>query len=199
MPIATQCPNCRAGLTFADQQAGRLAQCQFCGASLQVPAAAAAPFNPFTAAPGGPRNPYMSPGAPPPTPWNAQPDAASQTFPPALALYIVGGLSAVYQIINLIVLIAGDRLQPPPNVNNDAERMGYYIGAFGALIVMAIGTIATLAGAVCLHKRINYPMAMFGLIVGVIPCFSPCFLLGIPFAIWGLVVINKPEIRAAFT
>jgi hypothetical protein len=32
-----------------------------------------------------------------------------------------------------------------------------------------------------------------------IPCISPCCLLGLPIGIWALVVLLKPEVKAAFT
>ena len=35
-------------------------------------------------------------------------------------------------------------------------------------------------------------------ILAVIPCLSPCFILGIPFGIWALVVINQADVKEAF-
>ena len=31
-----------------------------------------------------------------------------------------------------------------------------------------------------------------------VPCISPCCLLGLPFGIWALSVLNKPHVQAAF-
>ncbi len=31
-----------------------------------------------------------------------------------------------------------------------------------------------------------------------IPCVSPCCLLGLPLGIWALIVLVKPEVKAAF-
>jgi hypothetical protein len=39
---------------------------------------------------------------------------------------------------------------------------------------------------------------MTACILAMIPC-SACCLLGIPLGIWGLVVINNPEVRGAFS
>jgi len=39
---------------------------------------------------------------------------------------------------------------------------------------------------------------MAAAIVACVPFCSPCVVLGIPFGIWALVVMAKPEVRAAF-
>jgi hypothetical protein len=35
--------------------------------------------------------------------------------------------------------------------------------------------------------------------LGLIPCFCPSCFVGIPVGIWSLVVLMKPEVKAAFT
>jgi len=35
-------------------------------------------------------------------------------------------------------------------------------------------------------------------ILAMVPCISPCCLLGIPIGIWALVVLMKPEVQQAF-
>jgi hypothetical protein len=35
-------------------------------------------------------------------------------------------------------------------------------------------------------------------IIAMIPCVSPCCLLGLPIGIWALVVLMKPEVKSAF-
>jgi hypothetical protein len=35
-------------------------------------------------------------------------------------------------------------------------------------------------------------------IVALIPCFSPCCLIGLPIGIWALVVLSKPEVKSQF-
>lgn len=35
-------------------------------------------------------------------------------------------------------------------------------------------------------------------ILAMIPCVSPCCLLGLPLGIWALIVLLKPEVKAAF-
>jgi hypothetical protein len=48
-----------------------------------------------------------------------------------------------------------------------------------------------------MRKLQRYGRAKAGAIVAMIPC-SACCLLGLPFGIWSLVVLSKPEIKSAF-
>jgi hypothetical protein len=54
-----------------------------------------------------------------------------------------------------------------------------------------------LYGGMEMNKLRSFGLAMTASIVAMIPC-SVCCLLGLPFGIWAVVVINKPEVRAAF-
>ena len=49
-----------------------------------------------------------------------------------------------------------------------------------------------------MKKLVNYRLAMVVSILALAPCISPCCLLGLPFGIWALVVLNKPEVKSAF-
>jgi len=53
-------------------------------------------------------------------------------------------------------------------------------------------------GAMKMKNLENYSLAMAAAIVAVIPCISPCCLLGLPFGIWALVVLNDSSVKAAF-
>ena len=45
----------------------------------------------------------------------------------------------------------------------------------------------------------SYGGAMTGAILAVIPCFSPCCIVGIPIGIWALVVLNDPVVKKGFS
>jgi hypothetical protein len=54
-----------------------------------------------------------------------------------------------------------------------------------------------LFGAIRMMTLKSYGLAVVSNIFAMIP-YSPCCLLGVPFGIWGLVVLMKPEVKAAF-
>jgi hypothetical protein len=49
-----------------------------------------------------------------------------------------------------------------------------------------------------MKKLESYGLAMAASIIAMIPCVSPCCLLGLPIGIWALVVLMKPEVKSAF-
>jgi len=54
-------------------------------------------------------------------------------------------------------------------------------------------------GAVRMRQLRSYGLAVAAAILSLIPCLSsPCFVLGVPFGIWALVVLLNGEVRAAF-
>jgi hypothetical protein len=49
-----------------------------------------------------------------------------------------------------------------------------------------------------MKKLESYSFAMAAAIIAMIPCISPCCLLGLPFGIWALVVLGDGSVKAAF-
>jgi hypothetical protein len=54
-----------------------------------------------------------------------------------------------------------------------------------------------LFGAIQLLRLRNYSVAMVASVVAMLPC-QCCCLFGLPFGIWALVVLNKPEVKSHF-
>ena len=70
--------------------------------------------------------------------------------------------------------------------------VGVALGIIGILVNLVI-----LLGAVKMKKLESYGLAMAASIIAMIPC-QPCCLLGLPFGIWAVVVLSKPEVKSAF-
>jgi hypothetical protein len=49
-----------------------------------------------------------------------------------------------------------------------------------------------------MQQLTSHGLAMAAAIIAMIPCFSPCCVLGLPFGIWALVVLSKPEVKSQF-
>jgi predicted Zn finger-like uncharacterized protein len=101
---------------------------------------------------------------------------------------------------------AGERAAPPNrrqrerDVNRD-EQMERQVGG---VLVMVWGVIALLCGVLTMVSGLlmkglrGYGLAMTCCALSVIPCTAPCFVASIPIGIWGLVVLNRHEVRASF-
>jgi hypothetical protein len=80
----------------------------------------------------------------------------------------------------------------PPLIPGMASgKPGIYVAY---LILYAI----TFWGGVKMLKRKDYVLALGAAIIQVIPGIGFFYVLDIPFAIWALLVLRKPEVRAAF-
>ncbi|MBA4064952.1 MAG: hypothetical protein C0501_14810 [Isosphaera sp.] len=54
------------------------------------------------------------------------------------------------------------------------------------------------AGGVALARVSGYRLAMAGTLVSLVPFATGCCVTGIPFGLWGLIVLARPETKAAF-
>ena len=72
------------------------------------------------------------------------------------------------------------------------QSVGKWVGVLGAFVGAYIAM-----GALKMMKLQNRRMAVSASIVAMAPT-SMCCVLGIPFGIWALVVLSKPEVKAVF-
>jgi len=82
----------------------------------------------------------------------------------------------------------------------DPKYVDLYEGIAGAsfsfvgLVVAALVIFASLK----MKELRMWELSLAVSLVAMIPCLSPCCILGLPIGIWSLVVLLKPEIKAAF-
>jgi predicted Zn finger-like uncharacterized protein len=130
-------------------------------------------------------------------------EALSAVAGPAIALMITGGLSIALGILSLALNLLGVGLAAagpagPKGGANNVEAMAQTVGGVaGAIVGICLGGVIT-AGAVKMKNLQSYGFAMTACILAILPCHS-CCLLGIPFGIWGLVMLNKPGVKDAFS
>ncbi len=120
---------------------------------------------------------------------------------PAIGVMIVGILGLALSALGLITRLSGFAF-PMRGMDPQMEHfIRLFAGTFGLVttgINIALSGIM-LGGALKMRRLESYGLAMTASILAVIPCFSPCCgIPGIPLGIWALVVLSKPEVRAAF-
>lgn len=142
-------------------------------------------------------NDVMPPSAPPSAP------ASDQVNMPAMGLMIAGALGLLSQILSLAIHFGLFALNLPFSGTNGLGGMGSMIGS-GITVMLAIMGLAVnlfiLYGAMQMKGLKNYNLAIGAAIAAVIPCFSscPCCFVGIGFGIWAIIVLIKPDVKAAF-
>jgi hypothetical protein len=141
------------------------------------------------------------PGAssvPPPMAPIASPagDVLEQVNGPAIGLIVVAILGFLLQAAGLIWRVFFSALA--------ARETQAWPGMFSGSLAVASGIIGIfvsgliLFGGIKMKRLENHGLAMAASIVAMIPCISPCCLVGLPIGIWAVIVLSKPEVKGAF-
>jgi hypothetical protein len=153
------------------------------------------------ASPGGPTATYAPAPMPGPMPTGSREAALSAVKGPALAIVIVASLGvAWYLFAGLRGLVAGERPAPP---NLPPQWESFYHASQGPLAAGLQFFFAAVCGflifgALKMMKLQGHTLAIITCIVAMLPC-GCCCVLSLPFGIWGLVVLNKPDVKSQFT
>jgi hypothetical protein len=132
-------------------------------------------------------------------------DAALQLVKgPAIALIITASLGiAYYGFSGLFTLFTGGAMfhqemppEIPPQLRAFFEGMQGPLAGVISLVIAALNGFV-LFGAIKLLRLRNHSVAVVASVVAMLPC-QCCCLFGLPFGIWALVVLNKPEVKSQF-
>lgn len=158
--------------------------------------------------------PAFSPAFPssPVDPEAARNAAAARLKAPAIVLIILSSLALALLVFSgirtlrtqdpmrpIIEAMSKSNPPPPPQQLELIEKIGTYIKPI-TIAQLAIGipwTLLVLVGARRMMQVRSRGLAMTSAILGAIPC---CwfYCLSIPFGIWALVVLLRPEVKSAF-
>ena len=128
--------------------------------------------------------------------------AKNEVSGPAIGLIVTAVLGIVAKVLGLIFNLVGVNFMPPQSgMTPEMTRMMQFISGPVAIVSGIVGlaiSLFVLYGALKMQKLAGYGFALAAAIIAVIPCFSPCCLIGIPLGIWALIVLNKPEVKSQF-
>ena len=148
------------------------------------------------------QNPYESPQVPlsqSPRDGDRRELARQALTAPAICLMVVGGISIAALCITVpfnIFLLTSGLAQELDRGGIDPSTRIVVRTLWSCLILAA--SIFTVWGAVQMKHLKNFRMARIAAIVAAIPFVGPCCLIGIPFGIWALLVLGRPEVRSSF-
>jgi hypothetical protein len=119
---------------------------------------------------------------------------------PAMGLIVVGVVGLVMSVAGLVINLTGAATNLPGMDPNAREFVRVFAGTLGIIstIVSIILSGIILWGGAKMKQLENYALAITASVLAMIPCLSPCCLLGLPLGIWALVILLKPEVKAAF-
>lgn len=107
---------------------------------------------------------------------------------PAIVLIVLATLTAILRVVAIVVLLQRAGRGESPML------LGMLAGHGIPLLLL----IAVIAGCFKMLKVESYGSAMAAAVISVVPVCSPGLLLGIPFGIWAIVVLNDPRVKGAF-
>lgn len=153
---------------------------------------------------GAPPLPGAPPAFAPASPYAPASDALQQVQGPAIGLIVTALLGILYQILNIILTAAGVTMGAFQQGQPGYENMPAWVQTMSGGLGIVLGVIALVAGVVVLlgalkmKKLENHTFAVIATVIAMVPCISPCCLVGLPIGIWALVVLNKPEVKGSF-
>ena len=116
---------------------------------------------------------------------------------PAIAILISNGIGMLIVLLALVLNLVGVGMGAASGMEQGMVVAEGAIGVVQSVLGLAIGS-AIIVGILKMMKLQSYGFAMTATILAMIPCLSPCCLLGLPFGIWGIVILCKPEVKEAF-
>ena len=209
MPISLACPSCGRQYSVKDDAAGKRFKCKDCAEVIEVPGDGGdvaeddygEPYKPLAADAGGMpapaparRNSGRSGGA-------DSAAAIARLKLPAIILIVICGLSIIGSLVDLgFRVINSQNGEVPPFVNPQQAEF-FQVGNVGGMVfnvfTVLLDSFLIFAATRMMAGR-SYPLAYACAVISVIPCLSPCCVVGIPFGVWALVVLNDPSVKAAF-
>jgi hypothetical protein len=150
---------------------------------------------------------YAPPAYPPVGPQGSGPagsltrdEARSRLIVPGIALACISGLLIAVFLLDLVLFASGMPLTTGTSTGVPPE-MAEWVRPFtiAVCIFAAVANAFNVFAAIQMVRVRSWGLALAGCIVAAIPLTSSaCCILTLPFSIWAIVVLVKPEIRAAF-
>ncbi|MCS7089487.1 MAG: DUF4339 domain-containing protein [Verrucomicrobiota bacterium] len=128
--------------------------------------------------------------------------AKDRVYGPAVGLLVTAGFGALANVLAVFWYVMGMPFvdwhgEANARLAEAVSRLSSSLGIMSA--VLGLGVAALVAyGAVEMMKLRSFGWAMAASILAIVPCTSPCCLLGVPIGIWALMVLYRPEVQVAF-
>jgi predicted Zn finger-like uncharacterized protein len=131
-------------------------------------------------------------------------EAEAAVAAPALCLMVLGALNiptaVAYAIFRFVINKPDAGRAYPPGQAPPGYEAGWMIGTAFAFVIVPLSIIlgiVLLIGGLKMKKLQSFGLAMTASVLAMLPIHC-CCLLGLPFGIWGLIALNKPQVQNAF-
>lgn len=134
---------------------------------------------------------------PPPGPAPVDPREAVKL--PATLLIVAAAIGAAFSLLSLLLNVLSTGMGAMMGGGED-QMANWFSGGIGIVINLVGLAVAgfIIYGALQMKALQNHTFALLAAIVAMVPCVSPCCVVGLPAGIFALVILVKPEVKAAF-
>jgi predicted Zn finger-like uncharacterized protein len=205
--VFLNCPQCQRQLRVTDELIGRPVKCPACGFTFTVAPGSGEP-QALPAIPSGPAaptsphrtEPFQQPAA---DDWEHRqpydPRASSALTAPALCLLVTAILAFALDLGGaLLFAIRPDMLKKQLDIFNPGGPDVPAQLPIALNIAFAALSLVLILGSTQMLRMKMYPVAIATCLLSMVNLENVCCCAGIPFGIWGLVILLRPEVRDAF-
>lgn len=133
-------------------------------------------------------------------------DPRNQVSGPSVGLLVTGIIGAIFSLGGLISLGIGTGITSLAGFGSDwMDEIPYNIEelwegtfAMGSSLVGLLVAGFIIYAALKMKDLEQWGLAVAASILAMIPCISPCCVVGLPIGIWCLVVLTRPEVKNTF-
>jgi hypothetical protein len=136
-------------------------------------------------------NRYLPPGEP--KAGSSLRTGRAALVPVAIALLVVSILWIILSLFGIEFFLFA---VASPDADAELRRMDLMYSVYLAIEILYCWLLVM--GTFSMIGRGSYTWAVVTACLACVPCLSPLYMLGIPIGIWALVVLRRPEVKAAF-
>ncbi|RUO89542.1 hypothetical protein D7Y11_29765 [Corallococcus sp. AB018] len=131
--------------------------------------------------------------------------AAQDLSVPSILMLVMAGLTFLYLLVSMVTPTSSAQLENffdnPDMPQQWKDIVTWMLSPMGRVVTTAPGLV--LNGLVAfggwkMKNLRSYGWAMTAAILCCIPCCGPCSCLSLVPGIWSLIVLNRPDVKAAF-
>lgn len=203
------CPSCRQQLQVPEAFLGQPVKCPGCGFTFSVLVEASVPAMPSESAASTEPALRHGPSERPPAPGG---DVQRLLLPPAICLLLLSLLGlccTLYNVAHIVVAAEAIRAQaqqaapPDPFARQIFFQMVDFMlgpGGIALRVLFMVLNVITLFGSAAMMNRRLYGLAVLGSVCALVSNLDICCCVpGFPLGLWALLVLCRPEVKAAFS
>jgi hypothetical protein len=126
--------------------------------------------------------------------------AEQEVSAPAIGLLITAAVGGVGAFLGLMARLLGFGIGAMMSRSVEEQFAHWLTGGFGIFF----STLALLVAGFIIYAALEmqnlrqWGLAVAASVVAMLPCVSPCCIIGLPVGIWSLVILTRPDVKAAF-